>query len=58
VAALGPAHRRRRAGGLTAARPGTDPVTTLVELVPMLALFEMSVLLVGAAERRVGRAEP
>jgi sec-independent protein translocase protein TatC len=43
---------------LAAALPGTDPVTTLVELVPMLGLYELSILLVAAAERRAARAAP
>jgi sec-independent protein translocase protein TatC len=32
--------------------PGTDPVTTLLELVPMLALYELSILGTAALERR------
>jgi sec-independent protein translocase protein TatC len=35
-----------------AALPGTDPVTTLLELVPLVGLFELSILLVAATERR------
>ncbi len=38
--------------GLAAALPGTDPVTTLLELVPLLALYELSIVLLRAAERR------
>ena len=42
--------------------PGTDPVTMLIELVPLLALFELSLILarlVGTpAEPRRGAAEP
>lgn len=40
---------------LAAALPGTDPVTTLLELVPLIGLYELSILLVAAAERRVKR---
>ena len=43
---------------LAAALPGTDPVTTLVELVPMLGLYELSILLVAGTERRAARAAP
>jgi sec-independent protein translocase protein TatC len=32
--------------------PGTDPVTTGLELIPMLALFEISILVAAALERR------
>jgi sec-independent protein translocase protein TatC len=32
--------------------PGTDPVTTLLELIPMLVLFELSVLIASVLERR------
>jgi sec-independent protein translocase protein TatC len=32
--------------------PGVDPVTTLLEMVPLLALFGLSILLVKLAERR------
>jgi sec-independent protein translocase protein TatC len=32
--------------------PGTDPVTTLLEVVPLVALYELSILLVAAGERR------
>src|SRR5262249_4529576 len=37
------------------ALPGPDPVTTLLELVPMLALFEGSIWLAAWAERRAAR---
>ena len=37
------------------ALPGPDPVTTLLELVPMLALFEGSIWLAAFAERRAAR---
>ena len=39
---------------LAAALPGTDPVTTLLEMVPLIGLYELSILLVAAAERRAG----
>ena len=35
--------------------PGTDPVTTLLELIPMLVLFELSVVVAGVLERRSRR---
>jgi len=41
---------------LAAALPGTDPVTTLVELVPLLGLYELSIVLVAGTERRAARA--
>jgi sec-independent protein translocase protein TatC len=37
------------------ALPGPDPVTTLLELLPMLALFEGSIWLAAFAERRAAR---
>jgi sec-independent protein translocase protein TatC len=37
------------------ALPGPDPVTTLLELLPMLALFEGSIWLAVFAERRASR---
>ena len=40
---------------LAAALPGTDPVTTLLELVPLLALYELGILLVAVTERRERR---
>jgi sec-independent protein translocase protein TatC len=39
---------------LAAALPGTDPVTTLLETVPLLALYELSIVLLRVAERRPG----
>jgi Sec-independent protein secretion pathway component TatC len=36
----------------TTPRPGTDPVTTLLELIPMLVLFELSILGATVLERR------
>jgi sec-independent protein translocase protein TatC len=32
--------------------PGTDPVATLLELIPMLVLFELSILAAAVLERR------
>jgi sec-independent protein translocase protein TatC len=31
--------------------PGTDPVTTLLEMVPLVALYELSILLASWLER-------
>jgi sec-independent protein translocase protein TatC len=41
---------------LAAALPGTDPVTTLFETLPLIALYELSILLLRLAERGVSRA--
>ncbi len=38
--------------------PGTDPVTMVISMVPLLLLFELSVLLVRFAERRARGREP
>ena len=38
------------------ALPGPDPVTTLMELLPMWALFEGSIWLAVLAERRTAKA--
>jgi sec-independent protein translocase protein TatC len=35
--------------------PGTDPVTTLLELIPMIVLYELSIIVAGVLERRRGR---
>jgi sec-independent protein translocase protein TatC len=35
--------------------PGTDPVTTLLELIPMLVLFELSIVVASVLERRSRR---
>lgn len=35
--------------------PGTDPITTLIELVPMVLLFELGLLLARIVERRRAR---
>lgn len=53
--------RNRRLGyvivaAIALALPGPDPVTTLLELLPMWALFEGSIWLAVLAERRVARA--
>jgi sec-independent protein translocase protein TatC len=37
---------------LAAALPGTDPVTTLLEMIPLFALYEMSIVLLAVSERR------
>jgi len=37
---------------LAAGLPGTDPVTTLLELVPLLALYELSIVMLRMSERR------
>jgi len=37
--------------------PGTDPVTTLLELIPMIVLYELSIILAGALERRRGHTQ-
>jgi sec-independent protein translocase protein TatC len=37
---------------IAAALPGVDPVTTVLEMLPLLALFGLSILLVRLAERR------
>ena len=38
--------------GLALLLPGTDPVTTLLELIPMLVLFELSIIAATVLERR------
>ncbi len=41
--------------------PGTDPVTMLIELLPLLALFELSLILsriMGTPAERSSAAEP
>jgi Sec-independent protein secretion pathway component TatC len=40
---------------LALALPGPDPVTTLLELLPMWALFEGSIWLAVYAERRAAK---
>ncbi len=37
--------------------PGVDPVTTLLEMIPLVVLFGLSIVLVGLAERRRGTPE-
>jgi sec-independent protein translocase protein TatC len=41
--------------GLALLLPGTDVVTTLLELIPMLVLFELSVVIAAVLERRSQR---
>lgn len=41
---------------LAALLPGTDPITTLIEMVPMVLLFELGVVLSRIVERRRARA--
>jgi sec-independent protein translocase protein TatC len=51
-------HRRYAIVAITALAlllPGTDPVTTLLELIPMLVLFELSIVIATVLERRSGR---
>jgi sec-independent protein translocase protein TatC len=51
-------HRRYAIVAITALAlllPGTDPVTTLLELIPMLVLFELSVVAATVLERRRSR---
>jgi sec-independent protein translocase protein TatC len=46
---------------LAAALPGVDPITMLIEMVPLLVLFELSILLarvLGRPPRGAGLAEP
>ncbi|WP_053227031.1 twin-arginine translocase subunit TatC [Solirubrobacter soli] len=37
---------------LAAALPGTDPVTTMLEIVPLIGLYELSIVLLRISERR------
>jgi sec-independent protein translocase protein TatC len=51
------AHRRYAIVGISALAlmlPGPDPVTTLLELIPMLVLFELSIVIATLLERRSG----
>jgi sec-independent protein translocase protein TatC len=55
--------RNRRKGyfivaAIALALPGPDPVTTLLELLPMWALFEGSIWLAVLAERRAAKLSP
>jgi sec-independent protein translocase protein TatC len=46
---------------VAAALPGVDPITMLIEMVPLLVLFELSILLarvLGQPARNAGLAEP
>ena len=48
-------HRRYAIVGITAGAlmlPGPDPVTTLLELIPMILLFELSIAIATVLERR------
>jgi sec-independent protein translocase protein TatC len=48
-------HRRYAIVGIAALAlmlPGPDPVTTLLELIPMLVLFELSIIIATVLERR------
>jgi sec-independent protein translocase protein TatC len=49
-------HRRRYAivalAALAAALPGTDPVTTVLEMIALFALCELSIVLLALSERR------
>jgi sec-independent protein translocase protein TatC len=42
---------------LAAALPGTDPVTTVLEMIPLFALYELSIILLAVGERRLARRE-
>ena len=51
-------HRRHAIVGITAVAlllPGTDVITTLLELIPMLLLYELSIVAAGVFERRARR---
>ncbi|MGA1213685.1 MAG: twin-arginine translocase subunit TatC, partial [Solirubrobacterales bacterium] len=55
-------HNRRYAylliAVIAAALPGVDPITMLIEMVPLLALYELSILLARALGRpRLRRAQ-
>lgn len=43
---------------IAAALPGVDPVTTALEMIPLLLLYGLSILLMILAERRGGGADP
>jgi sec-independent protein translocase protein TatC len=38
---------------LAALLPGTDPVTTVLEMSPLIALYEISIVLLRTSERRL-----
>jgi sec-independent protein translocase protein TatC len=42
---------------LGALLPGTDPVSTLLETLPLFALYEATIVLLRMSERRRGRAQ-
>ena len=51
-------HRRHAIVLLTALAlllPGTDTVTTALELIPMLVLYELSIIVAAVLERRAER---
>jgi len=51
-------HRRYAIVAITALAlllPGTDPLITLLELIPMLVLFELSIVTAAVLERRRSR---
>ena len=55
--------RNRRLGylivaALAVALPGVDPVTTTLEMLPLMVLFEVSIWLSAACERRSFAATP
>jgi Sec-independent protein secretion pathway component TatC len=55
--------RRQWRGGLAlcaviaVALPGVDPVTTTLEMLPLMALFGLSIVLATLLERRRGRVQ-
>jgi sec-independent protein translocase protein TatC len=54
-------HRRYAIVGfslLAALLPGTDPVTTVLETLPLIALYEATIILLRFNERRSGRQQP
>jgi sec-independent protein translocase protein TatC len=53
-------HRRHAIVGLSvlgAMLPGTDPVTTLLEALPLFALYEATIVLLRLSERRLSRRQ-
>jgi sec-independent protein translocase protein TatC len=53
-------HRRYALVGLSilgAFLPGTDPVSTLLETLPLFALYEATIVVLRVSERRRGRAQ-
>ena len=43
---------------LAALLPGTDPVTILLEVLPLITLYEATIILLRFSERRRGRQQP